>query len=470
MENVAIISCASYERDIVYKSVVQVIETAGGLPPLKGKHVLIKPNLLTHSKDCIERGVCTHPIVIYAVTRYVLEQGGIPEIADTPGGKLSPTIMKAVYRDCGITKIADELGLIQNYEIGFSEQQHPAGKCVKSFLIIDAVKNADVIISVCKLKTHVLTHYTGAVKNTFGVIPGLHKSVMHRRFQTIGDFVNMLIDLNELVQPDFVIMDAIIGMEGDGPNNGQPRKVGYLLASSSIYATDVIAQRLIGIDPLSVPTTAEAVKRRKVNPDEISVSGDEFTPLTDFKMPSYYRPQPDWIPARKSGMMNYMLGYFKLYAVLCIRALGLAQNYIPTVSSEKCNGCGACVRYCPGKAINLKENTAEVNLKKCVHCSGCEDVCPNNAIARDTKSHGLGIITHKLSRYLYAYPQVKSENCVGCAQCANICSVDAVHIVDKKAQFITSKCIRCYCCHEMCSYNAIEIVPPPWKKYQHKDC
>ena len=459
VETVAVSTCTSYDRDTVYQAVSKAIETAGTFPNVTGKRVLIKPNLLTHSKDCIERGVCTHPNVVYAVTRYVIERGGIPEIADTPGGKLTPAILKAVYRDCGIEKVAEDLGLTQNYDLTFSEQQNPNGVSVKSFLIIDAATEADIIISVCKLKTHVLTHYTGAIKNTFGVVPGLHKSVMHRRFQTIGEFVNMLIDLNEIVKPDFVVMDAVVGMEGDGPNNGTPKEVGYILASSSIYAEDVAAQKLIGIDPLSVPTTAEAVKRGKVRVSDVEIIGDELTPLSDFRMPSYYRPTvlaSDYSPTLKIRLRK-LIGQ-------CFRIMGLVSVYRPKIAQSSCVGCGSCVRYCPVQAISIQDNHVHINLKKCTHCSGCEDVCKNHAITRDTKPRGLGIIAQKFHRHIYAYPAVKPDNCIGCAQCSNICSVDAVKIVNRKAEFTTAKCIRCYCCHEMCSYDAIEIHQPAWKK------
>ncbi|MBQ3011669.1 MAG: DUF362 domain-containing protein [Methanocorpusculum sp.] len=464
-ETVAVSSCTSYNRDAVYQAVSNAIERTGTFPDVVGKRVLIKPNLLTHSKDCIERGVCTHPNVVYAVTRYVIERGGFPEIADSPGGKLSHARLKSVYLHCGIEKITTEFGLTLNYDPSYSNWDNPNGVSLKSFLIIDAVKDADIIISVCKLKTHVLTHYTGAIKNTFGVVPGLHKSMMHRRFQTISEFVNMLIDLNEIVKPNFVVMDAVVGMEGDGPNNGTPKEIGYILASSSIYAEDVAAQKLIGIDPLSVPTTAEAVKRGKVRITDVEIVGDEFTPLSDFRMPSYYRPQPDWIPNSKSGLRNYLHSIPRQYIGRSLRFFGLTHIYRPVISQSDCIGCGSCVRYCPAQAIGIQDNHAHVNLKKCIHCSGCEDACPKKAITRDTKPRGLGIIAQKFHRHIYAYPAVKPDNCIGCAQCSNICSVDAVKIVNRKAEFNTAKCIRCYCCHEMCSYDAIEIRQPAWKKF-----
>lgn len=465
---VAAVECRNYDREMVYSSVVRAITLAGGLPPLNGKKVLIKPNLLTHSKDCIERGVCTHPDVIYAVARYVIEQGGIPNIVDTPGGGLSSGIMSAVYRNCKISAIAEELNITLNTDIPYSEMENPSGKSVKNFLIINPVLESDVIISVCKLKTHVLTHYTGAIKNTFGVVPGLHKSRMHRRFQRLDDFSNMLIDLNEIVNPDFVIMDAIYGMEGDGPANGTPKNIGYVLASSSIYATDIVAQKMIGVDPFSVPTTVAAIQRNKVNTDDIVTVGDEIVPTSDFKMPHSYQAQPNWQPSKEDAGISYIIYFIRKKFSRCLEILGHSQRYKPLITPSLCIGCGKCLRHCPAHAIILENQKVHINHKLCIHCSGCDDICRNNAITRDNRVKGIGHITRLLRHHLYAFPSVIPEKCIGCSQCEKICSVDAVHIVDKIARFDTKKCIRCYCCHEMCNYSAIEIVSPAWIRLGRK--
>ena len=126
-------------------------------------------------------------------------------------------------KGCGIEDVAKELGIELNYDTGYQERSIPEGVVMKRFTIINQVCDADVIISVCKLKTHMFAHFSGAVKNTFGVVPGLDKPVFHSRFPDFTDFAEMLVDLNELIRPDFVIMDAIVGMEGNGPMGGSPK-------------------------------------------------------------------------------------------------------------------------------------------------------------------------------------------------------------------------------------------------------
>jgi uncharacterized protein (DUF362 family) len=84
-------------------------------------------------------------------------------------------------------------------------------------------------VDVAKLKTHAMTGLSGAVKNMFGAIPGLLKPEMHCRFPQKEDFSAMLVDLCEAVRPSVCFVDAIVGMEGNGPSGGTPRFVGRLL-------------------------------------------------------------------------------------------------------------------------------------------------------------------------------------------------------------------------------------------------
>lgn len=77
---------------------------------------------------------------------------------------------------------------------------------------------------VSKAKTHMWTRMTGATKNLFGIIPGLEKPVFHSRFQDERRSGEMLVDLNECMRPRLQVVDAVMGMEGDGPQAGTPPK------------------------------------------------------------------------------------------------------------------------------------------------------------------------------------------------------------------------------------------------------
>lgn len=358
--------CASYaKKEDVLQAVRRAVRLAGGLPNVKGKKVLIKPNLLSDAAP--DRAVTTHPYVIWAVGKLIQDAGGIVTIADSPGAGIlyTPHTLHRVYHKCGIEDVAKDLGIELNYDTGYQERDFPDGNVMKHFTVINPVCNADVVISVCKLKTHMFAHFSGAVKNTFGVIPGLDKPVFHSRFPDFTDFAEMLVDLNELIKPDMVVMDAIVGMEGNGPQGGNPRELGYVLASKSVYGIDISAQTLINMAPESIATTMAALRRGLIN--EVTVQGDTIVPVKDFAPPSTYRQEvkESW---QKRNIYRRLQRMGKLYSPS------------PVINTKKCVGCGQCVRICPVKAAHLSQGKASFDLTNCIRCYCCHEMCQYDAI------------------------------------------------------------------------------------------
>ncbi|HPD51732.1 MAG TPA: DUF362 domain-containing protein, partial [Methanoculleus sp.] len=131
---------------------------------------------------------------------------------------------------------------------------------------------------------------TGATKNLFGIIPGLEKPVFHSRFQDERRSGEMLVDLNECMRPRLQVVDAVMGMEGDGPQAGTPRKIGAILAGSHYAAVDTVLARLIGIEPLEIGCIASAAERDLFNPADVRTVGDDPAALAvpDFRKPYAY--------------------------------------------------------------------------------------------------------------------------------------------------------------------------------------
>ena len=91
----------------------------------------------------------------------------------------------------------------------------------------------DLIISLPKFKNHELVYFTGAIKNTLGLVPGFSKGKQHALHQDRSKFGEFLVDLNEAVTPDYFLMDGIMGMEGPGPGRGFPVEIGLLFGSTN---------------------------------------------------------------------------------------------------------------------------------------------------------------------------------------------------------------------------------------------
>jgi uncharacterized protein (DUF362 family) len=120
---------------------------------------------------------------------------------------------------------------------------------------------------------------TIAVKNMFGCVSGKAKAIWHyKKGATFDDFCTMLIDIYKLLNPAITIIDAIVAMEGPGPIRGNPKELGWLVASVDPIAAEVVCCDLIGISPCQLPLikTAEKLGFGCTEKQNIQIVGDSF--------------------------------------------------------------------------------------------------------------------------------------------------------------------------------------------------
>jgi uncharacterized protein (DUF362 family) len=227
---VSSVICSTYDE--AEEAVSRAVDLLGGISSFvqPTMTVLIKPNLLAGAAP--ERAVTTHPAVISAVAKLLTEYGCSVVIGDSPGAGTRYTVssLRKAYERSGFAPLCAIPAVTLNEDISHTTVASPNGHLVKRFLIISPAVAADAVISLSKPKTHLLTTYTGAVKNLFGIIPGHEKSLFHSRFPDADDFSEMLLDLHGAVIPVLHLMDAVIGMEGNGPLSGDARQIGLILA------------------------------------------------------------------------------------------------------------------------------------------------------------------------------------------------------------------------------------------------
>jgi len=200
----------------------------------KGDKVLLKTNLLNASNP--EKTIVTNPIFIKNVIKELLKIKADPFIGDSPSGPFTKRRLEKVYEKSGILDLSKELGIDLNYNTKTKKVSIPEGKRLKKTSICNFALDADKIISLPKLKTHSLMIMTLAIKNMYGVIPGLTKARYHSMYIRKKAFAEMLNDLLSVIKPDLSIIDGIISMEGDGPAGGNPIELGLMLASENPYA------------------------------------------------------------------------------------------------------------------------------------------------------------------------------------------------------------------------------------------
>ena len=322
-----------------------------------GMKVAIKVNLVTGASP--EKAVTTHPQVVKALSAMIRARGGIPVTGDSPGGPFNEGALKHCYKLSGL--ISD--GIELNYDTGISKASFPEGKVMKSISYTSWLKEADAIIGVCKLKTHGMMKMSANVKNFFGAIPGTEKIEYHYRFPDHAAFADMLLDINEFLKPILYITDAVVGMEGNGPTFGTPRKTGLLLASSDAYAIDAACAQIMGIDPMEVPTIKAAFERGLWSPD----------PTVDFS--SY--AVPDFELNDKVKEIDFHGRFMPAFLVPAAKRLLQSK---PGCETKKCIGCGKCSEVCPAKAIVIKDKKPFIDRNKCIRCFCCQEFCPAGAM------------------------------------------------------------------------------------------
>jgi len=322
----------------------------------RGDKVLLKPNLISARRP--EEAVCTHPEVVRAVIRHVKRAGGRVLIGDSPGTFFTNEDINCVYEASGIKAVA--------YEEGAELIKFERPVMTGGYAIAEAALDASVIISLPKLKTHVLTSMTGAVKNMFGAVTGYHKVECHRKRPKSTDFAKVIVDVFELVRPHLSIMDGIVGMEGDGPTGGIPREVGLILASADAVSLDTVVSQIIGL-PLGKNFPVNEARRRgagEADPARIEVLGEkiESAMVKDFMLP---------LTAQISAILPDFL------TDMLMRVTGFS----PYIDESKCKKCGVCVKSCPVNVITINAETSRIDSKGCIRCFCCHEVYPYNAVS-----------------------------------------------------------------------------------------
>ncbi len=370
---VSLVRCPDYDDAHVEQALQLLLGRLGGMERFvqRGQRVLIKPNLLGPSEPA--RAVTTHPAIVEAVVRMVQQAGGRPLIADSPSAGIpyTPASLQHLYRVTGMAEVAAHSGAELNMDVEAVDLPCPKECRIRRFEVLRPLGEADVVISLPKLKTHVLTTFTGATKNLFGLLPGIRKASYHVTQSRLDDFADMLLDVTLLARPALVVMDAVVGMDGDGPSAGRPFPIGLLLASPSSLALDAVATQIVGIPLQEVPMLRRAAERGlwTGKQDDIELLG---LPLEQARVHGFRRPQaapPLW----EQYLPPVLRPRVRRFAVR-------QMSRRPVPQAEICSACRTCEDACPVEAIVVQDGLARVDDRRCIRCYCCHEACPEQAI------------------------------------------------------------------------------------------
>ncbi len=358
---VAIARCEVYDPAVIRDRLRTYLPQVGVTrETVAGKRVAVKPNLLLAYAP--EKAATTHPAVMEAVIRLLQEwEAASVIIAESPGGIYSEKTLSHIYGETGMKGVSERTGAPLNYDISYRPFSLNDGVTAKSVDMIAPIHEAEVLVNVCKLKTHALATMTGAAKNLFGVIPGINKFEMHARFKKPEDFFSMVLDLNVALDRRmtvFHICDAIVGMEGDGPSGGTPKEAGILLMSRNALNLDLAASAVMGFTG-RVPMLKTAAERGLCPdaPDALTVVGVPPTEVGcgDFQLPD----------AKKGRRFDLIPPFLQPR---------------PVIDRNLCRGCGLCARSCPQKTIVMVKGKARIIASDCIKCYCCQELCTFKAV------------------------------------------------------------------------------------------
>lgn len=386
---VSIVRCADYDRARVREAVreaLRLLPEAEAVLPLRGR-VLLKPNLIS-SNDPPERAVNTHPEFIRAVAEFFIERGCKVFIGDSCGSLASGSTGRAI-QVTGLREVASETGaeLLDFDRLPARTARVPEARVLHAIQMPAVLATMDLIVTLPKFKTHGLTLMTGAVKNQLGVIPGKGKKDAHVAAPKPDLMAEALVDVHSAVRPRLAFMDAILGMEGNGPTAGDPRAVGLVLASADCVALDAVAAEIMGYAPGDIETTTAAAARGLGVGDlkDIRVAG---CPLEAVRLKDFRKPPMNVRSAVHSLIPAAVLGW--MYEQ--------AGSTCADVLDDRCVICGECIANCPAAALREEQGRVRADPVRCISCYCCAEVCRRRAIRM--RRPFAGRVVHALARAL----------------------------------------------------------------------
>lgn len=342
-----------------YDTVREAVDLAFTHFPLQlsGKQVLIKPNVLRSAAP--GEGITTHPAVLRAVVDRVAEEGAGEIIVGDNPGLFNYGANEKTFEETGL--MAAARGFYQN--IGTDSVKVDFNPAFMSSVSVSRIAmEADIIISLPKFKTHGLTVMTGAIKNSYGLLPGAQKAKLHQAAGSPERFHEAVVDVFKLRVPDLFIVDAVLGMEGNGPASPDIREIGKILASDNAVALDSVIAQMMGLDPGKLPFLRKACEDGlgEYSPDAIQLTGD-LEPIPDFVLPPL------------GGEANFKNPDLQ-------EALSQRARLLPR-ASEWCTSCETCVEQCPVGALSMGDDgLPHADAEACITCFCCQEICPEKAM------------------------------------------------------------------------------------------
>jgi uncharacterized protein (DUF362 family) len=291
-EKTFIVRSKDYATEIKSLIVSGFKELGVGSDEIRGKKILLKPNLVEPHKGVGQ--INTHPLVVRGSVEAFLSLGAAQVIVAEGPGHVRDSLM--VLEESGMADVLfeDRIPFVDlNNDDGLIVKNQGGKSSLKTLTFPITLKKVDWIVSLAKMKTHHWAGVTLSMKNMFGVMPGIYygwpKNVLHK-----AGIDESILDINMTLRPHFAIVDGIVGMEGDGPIMGTPKMVGVLVMGRNLTAVDATCCRIMGINPFNIKYLEQAAYYLgPIKEDDVIQLGESIKSVqTNFEL-------LDRIPAQK---------------------------------------------------------------------------------------------------------------------------------------------------------------------------
>jgi len=346
-----------YIQDANYDSVGRAIENIFAKFPIdvKDRLVWVKPNMLGDYGP--DRHATTHPAVVSAIVKKLISLGAEVVVGDNSGIQIMVSDMVVASRT-GLLKASE--GVFKNISDRVTSKRI-GSDFNENISVSKIVDDCDIFISAPKMKTHLQTYITGAIKNSYGFVVGNQKPRLHMKYPNFRDFAALVGEIYNIRKPDLVIMDAVYAMEGDGPNSPKTRRLNKIFASTDGVALDHYMAKIMGMDVNKVPLL-KYCSEKQMGSSAYELHGGSDEIIKDFKLPkTYYN-----INASNSLIDSLIYRFITGKKIV--------------VNKKLCSLCKKCFNVCPAGAITWDDGPV-IDPEKCILCFCCKEMCDKDAIS-----------------------------------------------------------------------------------------
>ncbi|MBN2798074.1 MAG: DUF362 domain-containing protein [Deltaproteobacteria bacterium] len=369
----------------------------GALPADRGSRVLIKPNL---NNDLIALTGNSADLRVLRALAEALRDRGYTRVALGDGSNVGVHRRGIdVARRLRVDRLAHRYGLrLVDLNAGEGVRVRLHGGAAPR--ISAEVVEAELLVSVPKVKTHAEVGFSGACKNLIGVVVGQDKRQIHLAL------ADNIVALAELMPTTLVLVDGLVAMEGNGPGDGDPWRLGHLALSDRPWLVDAAMSRLAGLRWEQLPTLTRAVAQGHLDQGELDGLRARIAPARlarpapprgGLARASEHRLlRPLKLAVRPLLSPPVMEAAYRAGVVQDVYALDDdAVRGVVVADEAACTRCGACEAVCPD-SLPLAEIGRVSDPARCLGCLYCWWVCPSGALAPDGP---LGAMGRQVARY-----------------------------------------------------------------------